>query len=160
MSYALKQLIQHLEDRKCRFLVDEEHEVVRINTHTRVGSYEIVVCPRADRELFQVFGLAPVRIPTGARPAVAEAIARANYGMTLGRFELDFEDGELRLHADTVMVSNLLSDEVIERLISCAVQMLDLFMPAILAIVYGNESPADSIRMARAEIRHAEADQA
>ena len=41
-----------------------------------VGSYRIIAAVDLESELFQVFGYSPVRVPEGARLAVAETIGR------------------------------------------------------------------------------------
>jgi hypothetical protein len=50
---------------------------------------------RVEEDLFQVACYSPLRIPTGSRRDVAEAIVRANCGLRVGKFELDFDDGEI-----------------------------------------------------------------
>ena len=57
--------------------------------------YEVVFHP-AEPHLLLAYALVPLRVPEASRPAIAEAITRANYGLLLGNFEMDFGDGELR----------------------------------------------------------------
>jgi hypothetical protein len=42
------------------------------------------------------YAVAATRAPEAARLRVAEFITRANYGLRIGNFELDFGDGEVR----------------------------------------------------------------
>ena len=42
------------------------------------------------------YHIAPVKAPVEQRSAISEFITRANYGLTNGNFEMDFNDGELR----------------------------------------------------------------
>jgi len=46
-----------------------------------------------------IFTVAPVVIPEEHRLKMAEFISRANYGLILGNFEIDFLAGELRFKA-------------------------------------------------------------
>jgi hypothetical protein len=111
-----------------------------------VGSYRIIAAIDAESELFQVFGYSPVRVPEGARPAVAETIARANYGLKVGKFELDFDTGELRFQAAQILTEDSLEESVIDRLMGTTMSMLDMYLPAVLSVIYGNELPKDAIR--------------
>src|SRR3954467_14939357 len=51
---------------------------------------------RVDLEQFIFYVVMPVRAPAQMRLAVAEYITRANYGLRIGNFEMDFDDGEVR----------------------------------------------------------------
>jgi hypothetical protein len=43
-----------------------------------------------------------------------------------------------------------LEDDVIGRLMGTTVAMLDTYLPAVLSVIYGNETPQDAIRCAEA----------
>jgi hypothetical protein len=95
--------------------------------------------------LFQVFGYSPIRIPVGSRPAIAETVVRANYGLRVGKFEFDMDAGELRFQASQIVVGDTVGESVIDRLIRTTIDMLDMYLPAFLSVVYGNELPKDAI---------------
>ena len=99
-----------------------------------------------DEGLLQLFAPLPAKIPPGCRPAVAEAVTRANYGMKMGKFELDYSSGELRFQIANAFTAEGLDAEIIRRLIGTAVHMVDHYFPAVMSIVYGNELPEDAIR--------------
>ena len=96
--------------------------------------------------LLQLFAPLPSKIPPGCRPAIAEAIARANYGMKLGKFELDYSGGELRFQIANAFTAEGLDAEIIRRLIGTAVHSVDRYYPAVMSVVFGNELPEDAIR--------------
>jgi hypothetical protein len=85
-------------------------------------------------------------MPEGSRRDVAEAIVRANYGLRVGKFEMDFDDGEIRFQASQILDGDAVGEAVIDRMIGTAVNMMELYLPAFLAVVYGNEEPGDAIR--------------
>jgi hypothetical protein len=101
-------------------------------------------------DLFQVVGHSPLRVPEGSRPAIAEAVARANFGLRVGKFEFDIDEGDLRFQASQVMIDDTVGERVIDRLISTTVAMLDMYLPAFLSVIYGNELPKDAIRCVEA----------
>ncbi len=49
-----------------------------------------------ETEQVAIYSAIPINVPEERRLAAAELITRANYGLRLGNFELDFSDGELR----------------------------------------------------------------
>lgn len=108
--------------------------------------YRIVATVDPEDGLFQVFGHSPVRVPEGSRPAIAETIARANYGLKVGKFELDIDEGDLRFQAAQILIDEQLEDETIRRLIGTTMAMLNAYLPAVLSVIYGNELPKDAVK--------------
>ncbi len=146
MNTAYEQLIRHLDEREIRYLTNTDNHSVCADFREEVGVYRIVATVDPDQGLFQVFGHSPVRVPAGSRHAIAETVARANYGLKVGKFEMDFEDGELRFQAAQILPNDSLDDEIIRRLIGTAIVMLNTYLPAVLSVIYGNELPKDAIR--------------
>jgi hypothetical protein len=116
-----------------------------------VGGFRLMARIDDDDSLLQVFAYIPIRATPGSRAAIAEAVSRANFGMKVGKFELDMSDGELLYQAAHILVPDsegetFLPDHVIGRLIGTALAMVDKYTPAYLSIIYGNETPGDAIR--------------
>jgi len=156
LSLPYQRLLDHFQEHDFHYHDDAEKEMVRADFRGDVGSYRILAFVEADQDLFQVIGFAPNDVPPGARPAVAEALTRANYGLKIGKFEMDYEDGELRFQAASVLVNDDLPDPIIARLIGTTLAMLDRYLPAFLSVVYGNETPEDAIRFAEADTQSEE----
>lgn len=113
------------------------------------GDHARIVCfaqIRTDLEQFFFYAVAPVKIPETARPAVAEFLTRANYGLRIGNFELDFSDGEVRYKSALDFESETLTPQWIKNAIYPAVNTLDRYMPGLLAVAYGSKSPAEAIQ--------------
>ena len=117
------------------------------------ATYRIVAEVDESARLFQVFGDAPTFIPEGSRPALAETITRANDRLRNGKFELDLDNGRLRFSVCQVLSGAGLDHDVIERLLRLPLTMLDLYLPAVLSVIYGNELPKDAIRCVEAAPR-------
>lgn len=150
MNAAYERLIQHFDERELFYLSNDDNRSVSADFRCEVGSYRIVAAVDTDSDLFQVFGYSPVRVPEGARSVVAETIARANYGLKVGKFELDVDSGEIRFQAAQILTEDSLHETVIDRLLATTMLMLDRYLPAVLSVIYGNELPEDAIRCAEA----------
>ena len=98
--------------------------------------YRIVAQVDDDDDLFQIVGFAPVRVQEGSRSAIVETITRANFGLRVGKFEMNVDEGELRFHAAQILTHGCLDDAVIERMMGTTVAMLDMYLPAILSVIY------------------------
>jgi len=100
---------------------------------------------RVDLEQFLFYVIAPVKAPEDVRPAVAEFITRANYGLRIGNFELDYNDGEVRYKSALDFEGMTLSDELIKHAIYPAAQTMDRYLPGLMEVIYSGKLPADAI---------------
>jgi hypothetical protein len=99
----------------------------------------------AELELMIVYVYAPVKAPEARRPAVAEFIVRANYGIWIGNFELDYADGEIRYKGCVDFEGTTLGDPQIRNTIYASVRSMDRYLPGLMDVIYGNTSPAEAI---------------
>ncbi|MCU0960783.1 MAG: YbjN domain-containing protein [Pirellulaceae bacterium] len=150
MNAAFDKLIEHLDQRQVRYLMNAELRSICADFSGSVGTYRVIAVVEADGTLFQVLGALPISIPEGARPSIAETIARANFGLRMGKFEMDVDNGELRFSVSQFLTDRGLEDEVIGHMMGLTLAMLDTYLPAILSVVYGNELPKDAIRCVEA----------
>ena len=150
MNAAYDKLIQHLDDREIRYQSDIDNQSICAYFNGSVGTYQIVVWVGADDELLQVFGHSPMVVPVGSRPAIAETVIRANWGLKVGKFCLNLDEGQLCFQAAQILSDDSLTDEVLQRLIGTTMAMLDHYLPAVLSVIYGNEVPKDAVRCVEA----------
>lgn len=145
MSPSYTSLVRHLDSNEVNYQGDPEHGRVKSYWGSQFMSYEFVHQVE-DEQLLQVFAIPGFKVPPGARPTVAEAVCRANYGLKIGKFEFDPSDGELRFQAAMALNEK---GEVTEKNYNLAMAAvffsLDRYVPAFLAIIYGNEPTADAI---------------
>jgi hypothetical protein len=96
-------------------------------------------------EQFVFYVYSPIKVPEDARPQVAEFLTRANYGMRIGNFEMDYGDGEVRYKSSLDFEGAVLNVELVRNAIYPAVRMMDDYLPGLLGVVYGDKPPADAI---------------
>ena len=100
---------------------------------------------RVDLEQFIFYVMCPVKAPEEKRLAVAEFIARANYGMRIGNFELDFSDGEVRYKSSLDFEGVLLEPLLIRNAIYPAAQTMNRYLPGLMGVIYSNKTPEEAI---------------
>jgi hypothetical protein len=96
---------------------------------------------REAQEQFVFYSVCPIIIPPDKRTAVAEFITRANYGMIIGNFELDFNDGEVRYKTSIDVEGDTLRAPLIKQMVYANVMILDRYLPGILRVCYGDGDP-------------------
>ena len=95
------------------------------------------------------YSVLPLNVPCGQASAIAEFITRANYGMALGNFELDFNDGEVRYKTsvdvtETEITSGIAAPAGLH-------QRPDdgQVHGGLMAVVYADVSPAEAVQADR-----------
>jgi hypothetical protein len=102
-------------------------------------------------ELFAFYAYAPVEVPAERRSAVAEFITRANCGMWIGNFELDYADGEVRYKGSVHFEGTALTEPLIRNTVYDSVEAIDQYLPGLRDVVEGRASPAEAIASVETE---------
>jgi hypothetical protein len=109
------------------------------------GKWNCSAKVREEQEQFVFYSICPANAPENKRLAVAEFLTRANSGMIIGNFELDFADGEIRFKTSIDVDGDTLTSALIKRLVYANVTMMDEYLPGIMSVIDGEVSPEDAI---------------
>lgn len=78
-----------------------------------------------------VYSLFPQSVEHNLRPRLCELICRINYGLILGNFELDWDDGELRYKTSMDVEDIEVSQTVLRNLVYGNFHSFDMYFEAI-----------------------------
>jgi hypothetical protein len=145
MSQIFKTLCDFLEQDEWTFDIIRENEALALGVSLENGEYKCYSVVDHELELIRFYAIAPVKVPKDKLGVVAEFIARANYGMLFGNFELDYEDGEVRFKTASCQEGMKLSHGAAKNLVYLNCSMLDDYFPGLMEVVYGNVSPEAAI---------------
>ncbi|MEH2163453.1 MAG: YbjN domain-containing protein [Nostoc sp.] len=109
------------------------------------GRWNCYARARSEQNQFVFYSICPVNTPENKRLDIAEFITRANSGMMIGNFELDFADGEISYKTSIDVEGDRLSFVLIQRVVYANVTMMDEYLPGILSVIYGNLSAEEAI---------------
>lgn len=145
MRNLLGAVIDHLNRHGIVFFGHGERSLlVPIPTPRTLLLTQILVS--GDGELLSVYSLCPHRVPIDKRQGAAEVITRANYGLPVGNFEMDYEDGEIRFKVSIpVAPDQELTDELLRWAIGLNVTTHDRYLPAIEGVLFQDEQPSDAV---------------
>jgi hypothetical protein len=124
----------------------EGKDVLRSGFQGENGQWNCYAQANDENHIFIFYSVCPVTIPTEKRDAVAEFLTRANYGLLVGNFELDYADGEVRYKSSLDVENSSLSQPLFHNLVYANVWMMDRYLPGIMEVTYGNAFPLDAIR--------------
>jgi len=92
------------------------------------------------------------RTPQERRVAIAEALTRANYGLQLGSFEMDFTDGEIRFQVAVNVEGSTLTQAMIGNMIAAGMTTCDTYHDAIMRVMFSGDEPSAAIAKAEKTI--------
>jgi hypothetical protein len=131
----------------------EEHEDqgwVATDGFGEHGSWLLVGQAYEERGQAAVYSVLPEKVPAEHRAAMAELHTRINYGLVLGNFEMDLEDGEVRFKASADFGGAEPDTPALKPLVAVALLQFDRWLPALRAVIAGEAAAAAFARGAAA----------
>ena len=90
-------------------------------------------------------------IPNKARPdrrvAVAEMLSRINWELTMGCFEMNHADGEIRFRTSVMLPGADITDGIVKHLLGSNLAIVDERIHQIMAVLYSDVSPKDALKI-------------
>jgi len=142
----IKELAGYLEQDGMRFTLRDDEPAIEAAFRLKSLSVDVrLLAADAPLRLCALVAL-PLIVPEDRRPAMAEAVTRANYGMWLGNFDLGMSDGRLGFRIAIPVADGTLTLEQFRYLIGIALSTVDRYHRAFCRLVYADDlSPAEVI---------------
>jgi hypothetical protein len=100
---------------------------------------------KPDKAQFVFYSICPTNTPENKRALMAEFLTRANYGLLIGNFEMDYADGEVRYKTSIDVEHDRLSPALVLNTVYANISLMDTYLPGILKLIYSDASPVDLI---------------
>ncbi len=100
---------------------------------------------REAEQQFLFFSIFPERVDEAHRTAAMEFITRANFGMLIGNFELDLDDGELRFKTAIDIEDSALSYELWRQVVYPNLATMDDYYAGLRAVSRGEALPIEAL---------------
>jgi hypothetical protein len=125
---------------------DECRTVIKFGLELDNGRSDVFIDLQSDDNHALIYVICPIKVPENKRGPVSEFLTRANYGIIVGNFEMDFRDGELRYKSSFLYDSELTMNlDVFKRYLFKSTNTLDKYLPGIMSVIYAHVIPADAI---------------
>ncbi|WP_072160724.1 YbjN domain-containing protein [Planktothricoides sp. SR001] len=109
------------------------------------GEWECYALVREAEQQLVFYSLLPVKTPESKRQVMLEFLARANYGIIIGNFEIGFHQGEIRYKTSIDLENCQLNLPMIRQLVYSNLLNTDKYLPGIMAVINGKMSPEEAI---------------
>ncbi len=140
-----EEIVNFFEEDDWPFVRIEGEALLQMVFQGENGKWNCYAKAREEQEQLVFYSVSPVNAPEDKRLTVAEFLTRANSGMIIGNFELDFASGEICYKTSIDVKGDLISFELIEQLVYTNVTMMDKYLPGILAVIESDVEPKEAI---------------
>ncbi len=145
-SGLLGRVQRFLDEDAWRYERVGESALLRMGFEGTHGSWTVIAQVKEDYEQVCFYSVWPNKTPESKRAATAEYLMRANFGMPLVCFEMDYETGEVRCRTGIDVEGGELAPTMIKNLLYMNVLTFDRYLPGLNKVVYGDVSPAAAIQ--------------
>src|SRR5579863_2871455 len=96
MQDLLRNVLDYFESKGWPASADKQETLLRVEYKTRDGDWTLYARADEDHRQVMFYSVLPAKVGEDRKPAMAEFLIRANFGLNIGNFEMDWEDGEVR----------------------------------------------------------------
>lgn len=140
--------IQFFKEEEWVFVEIEGKPALSLNYAGKSGTWSCFAKAEEDKEMLLFYSYCPMKVPENKRPLVGDYLTRANYGLLIGNFEMDYNDGEVRYKTSIDVEGDQLSKALVKRLVYDNLAVMDRYLPGVLSVIYGGASPTEAIAQA------------
>ena len=145
-SEIFKVMVKFFDEDNWKYRQLEGKTILQLGFQGENGSWVCFAQAKDDVDRMLFFSRLETNIPADKRPAIAEFLTRANYGLAIGNFELDFNDGEVRYKTSIDVTDTEITSNLLRPLIYTNVLMMDKYMSGLMAVVYADMSPSEAVK--------------
>jgi hypothetical protein len=138
------------EGLKYEYLADAS--TFRLNMVMPHGTINCAIVVKEEYNRVIMISSLPATVTAGNRVMAAEYLMRANFGLPLGNFELDYSDGEVRYKTSIDVTGGTLSEEMMKSVFSTNISVVHRYLPGLLKILSGQITPESAIREAERDL--------
>ncbi|MEQ8673649.1 MAG: YbjN domain-containing protein [Aggregatilineales bacterium] len=145
-------MIAFFEEDDWSFHPMEDIPVLSMSFTGKSGKWMCYAQAREEQQQFVFYSICPMNVPEERRLHTSEFITRANYGMIIGNFEMDYVDGEVRYKTSIDVEGDDLSFALIKQMVYANVIIMDRYLPGLMQVIFGSSSPLEVIQNIEVEL--------
>jgi len=138
-----------LDEDGIRYDVIEGVTALRFGFRTEEHQWACLVEVREQQDLLLFVGVVPGRVDEARRAAVGELLHRINYGLAVGNFELDFDDGEARFRTSVDFEGSQLAPGMIRQVLRANLASMSRYLAPIVKVASGQAAPVEALATVR-----------
>jgi hypothetical protein len=144
MNAATERIEEMLRARERSFKRDEDKEMVNTGFHGKNARWRVMAGGYNDFTVL-ILSVFPIECPKPERHVCAELLTRINYGLAVGCFEMDHEQGRIHFKTTVPYDKELPQLEVLDMLLGLNLSAMDRYLPAIMSVIYAGTTPEKAL---------------
>ncbi len=145
MGQLFEAVVDYLTEDDWKFNVVKDDTALMLSFRGEAGSWQCFATVDEEKQWFTFYSILPSNVPEEKRVEIAEFITRANYGLVIGNFEMDYGDGEVRYKTSVDVEGGELTPKMIENLMRANLMTMDRYFSGVMGVLYGDRDPAEAI---------------
>ena len=145
MAQLFEAVVDYLTEDDWKFNVVKNDTALMLSFRGEAGSWQCFATVDEEKQWFTFYSILPSNVPEEKRVEIAEFITRANYGLVIGNFEMDYGDGEVRYKTSVDVEGGELTPKMIENLMRANLMTMDRYFAGVMGVLYGDRDPAEAI---------------
>ena len=129
-----------------RVIYRDIHEsLIGVGFQCKVLTYQLYVEAHEELRQVRVLAMWPTLIAAEKRGVVAEYLTRANWGLMLGNFEMNFDAGEVRYRTSLDVEGGVLTPKMVKTQVEVNLGTIDRYAKGLLSILFTGVTPTEAI---------------
>lgn len=144
--FAFEQLGHYLKNQDWQTEALAERFIYTLTLEGKNGVFRAIARIRPDIEQFMFYVIAPQKAESAMRPEVMAFVTRVNYGLRIGNFEMDLEDGEVRYKSSIDFDGEPLTPNLLRNTIYPAIHTMDSYWPRLQKVLDGTATAVTALQ--------------
>jgi len=136
------------EDEKWIFVDFDSDSILQMTYQGTSGQWSCYAQVGEEDQIVRFYSICPVIVPETHLAAAAEYLMRANFGLKIGNFEMDYSDGEVRYKTSLDVENAMVSRELISNMVNANLATTNRYLGGLFEVINGNIPPAEAIQKA------------
>ena len=109
------------------------------------GQWSCVAYAAEDQQQFVFYSVAPLKATPDRLAQTAEYLHRANWGLRIGNFELDWSDGEIRFKTSIDVEDEPLTPQLAKNVVYPNIALMDRYIGGLYQVIQNGAAAKDAI---------------
>ena len=138
-------VLDYFKSREWPYDQIEEQPTLHLSYSGENGDWDYFAYVNEENQQASFYSIYPEKTPEKMRTAMAELLTRINYGMPIGNFEMDMDDGEIRFKTSVDVTDDRLSFGLLTQLSESNLYLMDRYYPAIQSVIDDGTGPLEAL---------------
>ncbi|HEX7393972.1 MAG TPA: YbjN domain-containing protein [Anaerolineaceae bacterium] len=148
-----QKVVEFFKDDGWPFEQLEDEEILRLEYEGENSKWRCFAHVIEESQRFVFLSSLANFVPKLMRLEASEYLTRANFGMEVGNFEMDFSDGTVRYRTSVDVEGGELTSVMIKNMVYLNIAVMDQYLPGLKKVVKDGFEPEKAIEEVEAEDR-------